>query len=257
MVSQPFPKNMNLAEAHTRDKDVEFDEPAHKYTIKGCTDFTSVTTFIGTLFEKFDADAVVTKMMKGRNWANSKYYGMSAEEIKQQWADAGTEAAAEGTKMHAEIENYYKTNREQPSVITAEFAQFLAFAENFKLRPYRSEWRVYDEDIKIVGTVDMLFETPDGKICIYDWKRAKKIEKFDNWGKRCTHPLLSHVHDTNFWHYALQLNLYQYILENKYGLTVCERALVCCHPTRTHFERVDIPDMQEEIRLLFSTTDNV
>ena len=97
-----------LATAHERDGDIEFDEPLHKYTILGNTDYTSVTTFIGQLFEPFNADAVIENMMRGRNWQKNKYFGMTAEAIKKQWADSGVKAAAEGTKMHADIESYYK-----------------------------------------------------------------------------------------------------------------------------------------------------
>jgi hypothetical protein len=240
-----------LAPEHERDADIEFDEPLHKYTILGATDFTSVTTFIGKLFDPFDADAIIKKMMKGKNWPQSKYFGMTAEAIKKQWADSGTLAAAEGTKMHADIEHFYKF---EPLVNTSpEFEQFLRFAAQCPLRPYRSEWRVYNEDIKIVGTIDMVFEHPDGTMSIYDWKRTKKLDKYDSWGKRAKHPALKHIPDTNFWHYALQLNLYQYILESKYGYCVIERMLVCCHPERAEFEMAPVPNLQYEIGVLLAS----
>ena len=35
--------------------------------------------------------------MRSKNWPNSKYHGMTATEIKQQWADAGTDATTKGT----------------------------------------------------------------------------------------------------------------------------------------------------------------
>lgn len=240
-----------LQEAHERDGDIEFDEPLHKYTILGATDYTSVTTFIGKLFDHFDADAIIAKMMRGKNWSKSKYYGMTAEAIKAQWAASGAQAAADGTKMHADIEFFYKC---EPYKNTSdEFKQFLAFAAHCPLRPYRSEWRVYNEDIKIVGTIDMVFEHPDGTVSIYDWKRAKKLEKHDSWGKRAKHPALKHIPDTNYWHYALQLNLYQYILETKYGKKVVDRVLVCCHPERSEFEAAPVPNLQTEIRALLAT----
>jgi ATP-dependent exoDNAse (exonuclease V) beta subunit len=240
-----------LAPPHERDGDIEFDEPLHKYTILGATDFTSVTTFIGKLFEHFDADAVIAKMMNGKNWPKSKYFGMSADAIKKQWADAGTVAAAEGTKMHADIENYYKCEPFENGSL--EFKQFLQFATEFGLRPYRSEWRVYNEEIKIVGTIDMVFEHPDGTVSIYDWKRSKKLERYDSWGKRAKHPALKHIPDTNYWHYALQLNLYQYILETKYKLRVIDRVLICCHPERSEFEAAPVPNLQHEIQVLLAT----
>ena len=240
-----------LAPAHDRDEHIEFDEPLHKYTILGATDYTSVTTFIGKLFDHFDADAVISKMMKGKNWAKSKYHGMTAEAIKAQWAAAGAQAAADGTKMHADIEFFYKFEPFENS--SPEFRQFLQFAAQCPLRPYRSEWRVYNEDIKIVGTIDMVFEHPDGTVSIYDWKRAKKLDKYDSWGKRAKHPALKHIPDTNYWHYALQLNLYQFILETKYGVKVIDRVLVCCHPDRSEFEAAPVPNLQHEIGVLLAS----
>lgn len=239
-----------LTSTHSRDADIEFDEPLHKYTVKGSTDFTSVTTFIGGLFPIFDPDAVIAKMVKGKNWKSSKYFGMEPEAIKKQWADAGAEASSEGTKMHEAIELHYKEGKPGPS--TPEFGQFLDFAAQCKWKPLRSEWRVYHENIKIVGTIDMVFELPDGRVAIYDWKRTKQLDKNENWGKRSTHPKLAHIPDTNYWHYALQLNLYQFVLEAKYGLVVAERMLVCCHPTRESYELAGVPDLQAEIRSVFS-----
>jgi ATP-dependent exoDNAse (exonuclease V) beta subunit len=240
-----------LACAHERDSNIDFDEPNHKYTIiDDPSEYTSVTTVIGRLFDPFDADSIIEKMMQGRNWPKSKYYGMSAEAIKNQWADSGTKAAAEGTKFHADIEHFYK---EEPYENTSvEFAQFLAFTKRNELRPYRSEWRVYNEDIKIVGTIDMVFQHSDGTVSIYDWKRIKKLEKYDSYGKRAKHSSFKHISDTNYWHYVLQLNLYQYILESKYGLRVIDRVLVCCHPERTMYELSQVPNLQEDIKSFLS-----
>jgi hypothetical protein len=43
------------------------------------------------------------------------------------------------------------------------------------LIPYRSEWMVFWEEMKISGSIDMIFENPDGTILIYDWKRCREI----------------------------------------------------------------------------------
>ena len=41
---------------------------------------------------------------------------------------------------------------------------------------------------------------------------------------------LDHVPDASKWHYALQLNLYSYILERSYGFRVVRREVACFHP---------------------------
>ena len=47
---------------HDRDKYIEFDEPSHTYTIKGKSDYTSVTTWVHQHFEPFDADKIIENM---------------------------------------------------------------------------------------------------------------------------------------------------------------------------------------------------
>lgn len=68
---------------HERDTHISFDEGPHIYTIDGDSDYTSVTTFNHRHFEAFDADKIITKMMSGKNWSNSKYYGQTREQIKE------------------------------------------------------------------------------------------------------------------------------------------------------------------------------
>jgi hypothetical protein len=239
-----------LSESHPRDAAVLFEELDHKYTVCGRSDFTSVTTFIGKLFPPFDADAVVTKMMSGRNWAKSAYYGMTREEIKAKWQ----EAADLGTRMHADIEHFYKGEPYENQ--TPEFQQFLKFNAELPpgLRPHRSEWRVYNEDVGIVGTIDMIYVDEAGGFHIYDWKRTKSIVKDSPFGK-ALHPAISDKPDTNYWHYALQLNLYQFLLESKYGVNVMGRTLVCMHPEREAFELVPVVDMQSEIKCILQDPD--
>jgi hypothetical protein len=99
----------------------------------------------------------------------------------------------------------------------------------------------------------MVYENPDGTLSIYDWKRSKEISKVNNWNKYALNPLICHMHDTNFWHYALQLNTYKAILERKYGKTVTKLCLVRLHPDTVEktYELLDVPILTEDIRNLF------
>ncbi len=86
--------------------------------------------------------------------------------------------------------------------------------------PYRTEWVIFDETILSPGTLDFLAVNPDGSFEIYDWKRSTKVVGEngmpipDKYGKRAFAPI-SHVADTTFNHYALQLSIYRYILATK------------------------------------------
>ena len=100
----------------------------------------------------------------------------------------------------------------------------------------------------------MVFENPDGTLQIYDWKRCKEIQHENNFGKFSITPCISHLPDTNFWHYALQLNVYKNILEHKYGKTVTNLYLVCIHPDNPYktYERIQVPFLDNEIKELFT-----
>jgi CRISPR/Cas system-associated exonuclease Cas4 (RecB family) len=128
------------------------------------------------------------------------------------------------------------------------------FVKDFpELKPYRTEWTIYHEDVKISGSVDMIYENSDGTLSIYDWKRAKNITRINNWNKFALPPQICHLPDSNFWHYAMQLNTYKVILEEKYGKKVTDLYLVRLHPDaeEKNYELIKLPDLSNEVRQLF------
>jgi hypothetical protein len=135
-----------------------------------------------------------------------------------------------------------------------EFDYFLKFEKDHekKLTPYRTEWMVYHEDLKLSGSIDMVFQNKKGELEIYDWKRSKAIEyDFDipRYAKYALTPCISHFPDKNYWHYSLQLNVYKYILESKYGKKITKMCLVCLHPnnaTKT-YEVHEVRHLETEI----------
>ena len=213
---------------HPRDVNISFEDIGHVYTILGKKDHTSVTTWIKQFFSKFNPDAVIDRMMKSPKWPESKYYGKTKEDIKEEWNASGNLAAKLGTEMHKLFEDYY--NGLPVNTTCLEYSYFEKFiADHTHLKPFRSEWTVYDEDLKISGSIDMTFLNEDGTISIYDWKRCKSIEKTTAYRQYAKAPI-HHIPDTNFWHYTLQLNAYKMILERKYGFVVRDMFLICIHP---------------------------
>lgn len=235
---------------HERDLSIKFDEGPHIYTINGDSNYMSVTTWNHSHFDSFNADEIIKKMMTGKRWIESKYYGMSIEEIKASWEKNRDEAAQAGTNMHYDIECYYnKINVENDSV---EYAYFLKFVEAFpNLKPYRTEWMIWHEELRFAGSIDMVYEKEDGTLMIYDWKRSKEIVKTPAFNKYALTECINHLPDTNFWHYSLQLNTYKAILEAKYGKTVSDLYLVCLHPNKSGYQLYKVPVLNEEIKSLF------
>lgn len=234
---------------HPRDDDVFFDEEPHIYYVKGKKISTSVTTFVHHFFPKFDADAIIDRMMNGRNWERSKYFGMTKEEIKQQWADAGTDATTKGTDIHKSIELFY--NDCEPTTELPEFEMFKNFYEDHKdkLSAYRTEWVVYDEENDLAGSIDMVFKNNDGTLSIYDWKRTKEIKKKNVYGGKGTGALKDYD-DCNYVHYSLQLNVYKYILEKLYGVVIRDMFLVCMHPNYDNYKKIQVLDLQQVVKQL-------
>ena len=238
---------------HSRDKDIRFQEKGHIYYVKGRTGFTSVTKFVHGFSKPFDADAVIAKMLESGK--NKKYEGMSADQIKALWNKNGLESRTMGTAMHFAIECYYnkvgKDSKKDGCLWDGlnkecdQFEEFKMFARNKGLTPYRSEWCVFHEELKITGCVDMVFKNADGGYDIYDWKRTKDIKK--NGFNMFEHKALCAIPDSNYWQYSLQLNMYKFILESKYGLRIDNLRLVSFHPDQEKCIIHQVPNMNDVI----------
>ncbi len=269
---------LTVKNAHDRDKHIQFFEDGHRYMITpnaGNVPYMSVTTFNHTHFSKFNADDVIHNIMNGKNWnARNKYWGMTPSQIKSHWSELGTSAAELGTQMHFQIECYMNDSAkasyinlnahetaphpyDQPIALTTndyyslEWQYFMEFIKDHPcLIPYRTEWIIFHEEYKLAGSIDMVFENDDGTLSIYDWKRTKDISAnklANHWTKYSTNHLISHIPDTNYWHYALQLNTYKMILESKYGKKIKELVLVRLHPLADTYELIPLPDLQSEV----------
>jgi len=253
-MSKPVPDYLAKKNAHPRDEFITFDEGPHIYTVHGKQGYTSVTTWNHHHFSEFDADAIITTMFKGRRMKDPtyKYYGMTREQILADWDKNRDCAASAGTMMHYDIECFY--NGWDVKNDSIEYQWFQRFVRDFpELKPYRTEWCVYYEELKLSGSIDMIFENPDGTLQIYDWKRCKEISYESGFGKSAITPCIAHLPDTNFWHYALQLNVYKNILEIKYGKKVTDLYLVCMHPDNPYknYDRIQVPMLDKEIADLF------
>ncbi len=237
----------NQAHIHPRDSRIHFDAPTHTYFIiaddGSRIDCDSVTTVVEGCFEQFDAE----------KWARRKTTDEeSARKLMAEWARKGEEARDAGTLMHDRIERFYLgQDIEDEAYDDDSFNLFLKFVENYELKPFRSEWRIFSEKYRLAGTLDFL--TFDGDVFeIYDWKRSSKIVDHDgrpllnNYGKYAFAPL-SMLPDTTFHHYALQVSLYRYILETEYDIVVSDGHLGTFHPGYDRPHVVDMPYLRDEV----------
>ena len=240
-----------ILNAHPRDAHIQFDEGPHVYTVRGEQGYTSVTTWNHSHFSHFDGDKIVGNILRSpkMNDPTYKYHGMTREDILASWDKNRDAASSAGTHTHFNVECYY--NEVDVVDDSVEYQYFLRFvADHPHLKAYRTEWCVYYEEIKIAGSIDMVFQDRNtGKYLIYDWKRSKGIEYESYGGKTATTECIRHLPDTNFWHYSLQLNVYRKILQDKYDMEIVGMALVVLHPDHPSktYEVIDVPVMDKEM----------
>ena len=256
---------------HVRDENIQFFENGHQYVITtDDTKYTSVTTWNSTHFSHFDSDSTIKTIMKSKKWKDGhKYWGLTPEQIKELWHQNAQTVSLAGTEMHYKIEcfmnnptcythkelyeNYNNINKNIKNE-SIEWQYFIKFIKDTPhLKPYRTEWTIYNEELKLAGSIDMVYENPDGTLEIYDWKRVKEITKVNIWNKYAITKSICHFPDTNFWHYALQLNTYKAILEDRYEKIVTKLCLVRIHPDaeENSYELIAVPILKKEIMDLF------
>lgn len=259
---------------HPLDQFCEFDEPSHKYYINGKLVGLSVSGLWGRYFEEFDGVATVEKYFD--NWkrdSNSKYFNVikfmervlqynetdQKRGILKLWSSGGEEASTSGTDMHLQIELFLNDEAYNPHSV--EFQQFLKWLSDFKdgenISAYRTEWSVYDEQADLAGQIDSVFKNDKDEYYMVDWKRCAPSQNYKTKEMEWLSPNnaafgnkkgLSHCNmlpNTKFYHYVIQQNLYKYLVENKYGITIKEMYLAQFHPQLTEYNCVQVPDLQE------------
>ena len=199
-----------------------FTPEDHKYRsidVTDQTDWLSVTSFIGNFKKPFDADVIAAKTAKSKK---SKWYGMTPEDIKAAWKAEALRATTLGTWYHncREADLCELNDMERHGVTVPVFKPIEK--DGCKYSPAQKltdgiypEHLVYLRSAGICGQSDIV-EVINGEVHITDYKTNKEIKKesYVNWegvSQKMLTPV-SHLDDCNFWHYALQLSTYMYII---------------------------------------------
>lgn len=246
----------NLLNRHERDTRCEFDPEPHEYRIDGAS-FLSVSTIVSRFFPIFNPDEAIRKMKNGRHWnAHHKYWGLQDQELKIMWEQKGLEASEKGTFLHGQIERFYlEKSYEKPK----EFDLFEQFQNDHShIQPYRTEWRIFDENDGVAGTIDFVAKNGD-EFEMYDWKRSQKVVDKTT-GNAITHNRwesgfgqLNDIDDTSYNHYTLQQSIYRYILEKNYDIEISKMYLVVLHPDYDRYYKVEVPYLKDKVAYMLST----
>ena len=219
----------------------------------------SVSGVWAQYFERFDADAIVSRYFVG--WAtrgDSKYYeqiqhlrrcgledAVIGDRIKADWTANGALASARGTRMHRQIE--FALGGELYDATGADMNLFHSCVQRiFEPRGwkvFRVEWSIYCDDAMVAGQIDAIFIAPDGYHMV-DWKRCREL--LDPTAKlsfcRYGRPPCAELLDNACNHYFIQQNMYGVILERHYNISLASMSLAQFHPDLSEFNFVEVPD---------------
>lgn len=241
------------------DDHVTFREAEHIYEVDGKVMPISVTTVAKQYFGKFDAEKVAKGVASKSYPEGHKYHGKTAEQIVQMWT-SDSDASAQGTSFHAMVEKFYNipelygipleefsTDAKRNAALAEwydpaelarpEFQQFLKYHCDIVLPnkwiPFRTELVIFDTELQMAGTIDMVYRDGLNKKCLHfiDWKRSKEIKREGFRRERGKGPC-AHLQDCNYIHYSLQVNIYAGIFLKMYqdSFNVSCMFLVVCHP---------------------------
>eukprot|EP00973_Karenia_brevis_P092308 12411777-Karenia_brevis.AAC.1 len=236
-----------------RDEDlISFHEAEHKYTFRGEPVPRSVTGLLHSYTHEFNPTLALSVMRPDkRKDLEARGVGSTDAEILRHWQFHGEVQRARGQLLHYHVEQALNGRSiEEPH--SPELKQALhvinAFMVNCGLRPYRTEVCLYHEGLRVAGQADLLCTDKDNCLVVCDWKRCREI-RTENAFRSMKEPL-ENLPDSNYWVYALQLNLYAYILSDQYGYTVTSMYLFVVHPELAEPRIIAVPLLEDEIRLL-------
>ena len=236
--------NGNIAFQEENHKYFDINNPSNTYI--------SVTTLIDKFTQKFDAlfwsgYKALEKLLPADAWKIERKsllnthkipkellntydikeldFNKAQQSILDEWDKTNKESCERGTKIHADLENsMYKMGA---NVTLKKFGVGGKFVcdkgrttldlENGVYPEYLISRTSPDNMLRIAGQIDLLVKK--GKeIWILDWKTNKEIKQhsgFDTKTRSTVKMLypLNTLEDCNYWHYALQLSTYAWMIQ--------------------------------------------
>ena len=243
-----------LAQRHPmpRESLITFDEADHVYTFRGERVPRSVTGLLHAYSQDFNPTLALALMKpEKREELAACGAGSTDDEILAHWQFNGEVQRARGQLLHFQAEQVLNGRQvEEPH--SPELMQARLVIDDFilarGLRPFRTEVCLHHKGLRVAGQADLLCLDGDDRMVVCDWKRSREI-RMENPFRSLKEPL-ENLPDCNYWTYALQLNLYAYILEDQYGYEVSSMFLFVVHPNLLSPRVINVPRLDGEIRLL-------
>lgn len=229
-----------------------FNNRYHTYTVNDQR-LTSGTTFIKQFFPKFDGPKIAAEIAKKR--------GTTPEALLKEWKEKGERASREGDMVHGYAEWMFDANSDpglppyaieadRVGLLTTQLLKVRDKLEDKHLQPLEPEKIIFSPGLGVAGQIDLLLQDPIRRVIVLDWKTNEGLT-LDNPFQNGLSPI-DHLEDANLNHYALQLSLYQYIMEVEgYFPEGTEYKRLIVHLTEKDHVLYSVKYLKEEIEAMF------
>ena len=173
---------------------------------------------------------------------------MTDEEIQEHWQRKGMLASHMGTEAHYLAELFFN------GLPTRWWEEEMRIVKDFAIREmvprgivaFNTEKEIYCREADVAGSIDLILHDPaTGVHHILDFKRTETLPLR---GYAKMNAPFSHLDDCKGAAYALQVSIYQYILENYYDMTIGDRILLSIHPNNEFV--TSVPYLKAEAEFL-------
>lgn len=247
------------------DSDIHFDEPSHKYTVRGRRVPISVTALCAQAVpaeHRFDGYKIIRKnLTTWRSNASNKHNALvkdvsDAQAIKNVLCSWNANRDL-GTSMHKCFEQFLNDEAvEKESEFTAEMQQFHVAMDTLTgMKPVRTEMSIFANDAHgdaaVAGQIDLLMQDTEGGLHIIDFKRT--AGDLDPGAFSFGKTFLNDLPINDHYKYSLQLALYSIIFEMQTGVPILSARLMQVHPDLENALVVPTTDMAEYARELLKS----
>lgn len=184
--------------------------------------------------------------------------GMETQEIIDAWGKNAEILSHKGTFAHYLAELFFNG---MPTRDCDEMRVLCEFCERHLiphgLLAYNTEKEIVCQDADLAGSIDLIvFDAARGVHHLVDFKRSDKLMgQLRGYGSKKMDAPFGHLQDCKGAGYALQLSIYQYILEREYGLVIGDRVLVSLHPAHPFF--TSVPYLKDEVEYIMQCRFNL
>jgi len=197
-------------------KELSFDEPTHKYFVKGNQLPTSVSGVIKKYVEEEDFGIIASRLDRKFNLEDGTHTKL--------WKYKGDAACALGTSVHyfGEVYQFCREIKPRNGYEEAIVKWWASLPEH--IVPVFSELQMYHKDYMFGGTADIiLYNKNTKKYIIADYKTNEDL--FKNFKSKKLKGVFSNLLENGYNKYQVQFSLYQILLEQA-GVEVEKRCLV-------------------------------